>query len=253
MLENYHSRPEVSATQIKSMASGWRQFEAEHIAKTAVRKETPAMALGTAIHAALLEPKVYETGFVVTPKEASDRRTKAYKEWAKTVGDQRILSIDDAAIVDRVCEAVDKSQMVSSVLCMPGEAEKEIYWRCMETGVACRAKLDKLCGSVVLDVKTTDDAKPAAFARTVGKFRYDLQASHYLDGAEAQAFIFIAVEKQAPFRVRLYEIAEIDLKDANEYRVELLQHYKQRIDSGDWSEAGEEDLQTIFVPNYCKA
>ena len=250
--ESYHSRPEVSATQLKSMAAGWRQFEAEHVTKTAIRKESLEMALGTAIHAALLEPKVYEREFVVTPKDASDRRTKAYKEWAATVGGKRILSLADAEVVGQVVHQVEKSEIVRQTLAMDGQAEQEVFWTDQETQVKCRAKLDKLCGNIVLDVKTTDDARPPAFASTIGKYRYDLQAAHYLDGTGGELFIFIAVEKAAPFRVRLYEIAPIDLSDAIERRHELLRCYADRAARNDWAEDLEQEVVTLFIPNYLK-
>ena len=90
--EEYHARPGVSASMLKSMASGWRSFEAEYITKTAPRKESAAMALGTAVHAALLEPEAFADEYAVIPEECSDRRTKAYKEWAANNGDRKTLS-----------------------------------------------------------------------------------------------------------------------------------------------------------------
>ena len=65
-------------------------------------------------------------------------------------------------------------------------------------------------GSLVLDLKTTQDASPKGFQRSIVNYRYHVQASHYLDviesstGKRPQAFLFIAVEKVRPFATAVY-------------------------------------------------
>ena len=252
-MSNYHSRPEVSATMLKSMAKGWRTFEAEHITREAERKESQAFVIGSAVHAALLERDAFAERYAICPQECSDRRTKAYKEWAAEVTDREILTQADAALIAAIENKCFDNQSVRQLLEAPGGVEIEFFWRCKTTDVDCRAKADKvLAGGVVLDVKTTDDARPEAFARTVGMYRYDLQAVHYMDATGATTFIFLAVEKTAPFRVRLYELCNADLADAREMRASLLREYLDRKIRNDWSEPNELSVQTLFLPNYLK-
>jgi exodeoxyribonuclease VIII len=57
-------------------------------------------------------------------------------------------------------------------------------------------------GGLILDVKSCQDASPAAFAKDIARYRYDMQAAFYLDvmrhaGFKAERFIFLAVEKTA--------------------------------------------------------
>lgn len=249
---NYHDRPEVSATQLKCMAEGWRQFEAEYITKTAPFRETAAMELGTAIHMALLEPERFALSYVTLPAECGDKRTKAYKEFAATHCDATLLSPKDAETIKRIAESVQRDDVASRLLSRPDSVEKEHYWECEYTGVKCRAKTDAIKGKGVIDIKTTDDARPFAFARKIADFRYDLQAVHYLDGTKCETFLFVAIETSCPWRVRTYTLTHKDLHAARGKRMELLEEYKGRLEIGNWSERGEHEVADIILPSYLK-
>ena len=246
---NYHDRPELSATQLKSMAAGWRVFEAEHITKTAPRQESAAMALGSAIHAFILEPDRFAETYRVIPDECSDRRTKAYKEWAAAnlTGGTICLSPADAETVRQVAERVKADDMAKAIF-RSGQAETEHFWQSLD--VDCRAKLDWLSGQVVADIKTCQDATETAFAKDIAARRYDLQAAHYLSIGVASRFVFIACETASPYRVRCYELCDADLAKANQDREDLIAEYRSRREANDWHEAGENELRTIFLPNW---
>lgn len=250
MTTGYHSRREVSATQLKCMAEGWRQFEAEYITKTAPFRESAAMELGTAIHMALLEPDKFQSEYVVLPAECSDRRTKAFKEFAAANSDATFLSPKDAETIKRVAESAQRDDIVGRLLSKPDSVEKEHFWTCQGTGVKCRAKTDAIRGKAVIDIKTTDDARPRAFARKIAELRYDLQAAHYLDGTGCETFLFVAIETSCPWRVRTYTLLPQDLLHASTQRLELLEEYKGRLETGNWSERGEHEVADIYLPKY---
>jgi hypothetical protein len=160
--EDYRKRPGVSASMLKSMARGWRTFEAEHITKTAPRKESAAMALGTAVHTALLEPERFEAEYVVCPAACSDRRTKAYKEWSATVDDREVITADDAATIEAIRKSVE-ADVVAKQLLDPtdGVVEKCCEWT--ECDVFCRMRFDKKVGPFCVDIKTCQDVTEEAF------------------------------------------------------------------------------------------
>jgi hypothetical protein len=255
--DDYHARPGVSASKLKSMARGWRTFEAEHITKTAPRKESPAMALGTAVHTALLEPERFDAAYVVCPPECSDRRTKAYKEWAASVASfalSGVLTTDDAATIDAIRDSVRRDEFASQLLAADGHVEKSLEWT--ESDVLCRMRFDKIAGPFCIDIKTCQDATPEVFAKTIASYRYDLQAAHYLSGLTNNSigwgmrFVFVAVETASPYRVRCYEMCDDDFDKADEDRVALLLEYRRRLELGDWSEPGEGVLTKVFLPNW---
>jgi hypothetical protein len=252
--EEYHARPGVSASMLKSMARGWRTFEAEHITKTAPRKETPAMALGTAVHTALLEPGRFDAEYAACPPECSDKRTKAYKTWAESIDDMKVLLQEDVAAIKSIEESVRRDDFASQLLAADGHIEKSLEW--IENDVLCRMRFDKIAGPFCIDIKTCQDATPEAFAKTIASYRYDLQASHYLSGLTSNGigwgmrFVFIAVETASPYRVRCYEMCDDDFDKADEDRVALLLEYRRRLELGDWSEPGEGVLTKVFLPNW---
>jgi hypothetical protein len=279
----YHDRPEVSATMLKSMARGWRTFEAEHVTKTVVDDDTDAKRLGRLIHAAILEPHEYGHRYCIMPENAEQLPTQAvsdmqqacrdhdikgfsklkkpelidalrdhgietYEDWAaRMIGTREVVKPAHAKIVEEVRSRVFHHPMARTLLSQ-GRAEREWLWTC--EGVDCRAKTDWTTGDMIVDVKTCQDARPRHFGREIAERRYDLQAAHYMDGVKAQQFIFLAVETTVPFRVRHYSMFDADLAEARKDRAELLEEYRRRVAANDWSEPGEDQLQTVFLPNY---
>jgi hypothetical protein len=64
--------------------------------------------------------------------------------------------------------------------------QKGIVFDCTEqvvtntyNGVPLKCSIDAIAGNVIYDIKTTDDASPGAFLRTVQQYRYNLQSLMY--------------------------------------------------------------------------
>lgn len=92
-----------------------------------------------------------------------------------------------------------------------GVREYSIIAQHPETGalVKCRPDLWLQEQGIFVDVKTTDDARPASFAKSCANFRYDVQAAWYSDvsawaGVQVSAFVFIAIESKPPHGVAVY-------------------------------------------------
>lgn len=253
--EAYHQRDGISASRLKSMNKGWRWYEGEHITRTIARKESPSMRLGTAIHAAILEPDAFGKDYIVCPAECSDRRTKAHKEWATTTDGREILSASEAVTIQACREAVETHPVARRILTASGINERSFTYTDEASGVPCRVRFDRLAGLVICDIKTTDCLDGDSFAKAIATYRYDLQAAHYLEGlhtltGDKYRFVFIAVETSPPHRCRVYQLGEGDLVAASERRAELLSEYARRIESGDWSDPLEGELQTVYLPNW---
>lgn len=204
----YHALDAVGKSDLDKIARSplhWKKAE---------REETAAMRIGSAVHCAVLEPERFSTEYVVAP--AIDKRTKAGKEaWAEfeaANAGKTVLSLEDGAVCLQIQDAIRAHPTASSYL-RTGQPEVSALWQDREFAVRCRARYDWLTAdSVVLDLKTTQDASPAAFARSCAQFRYHVQAAWYQE-SYLQAtndlllgFIFIAVEKSAPYAVALYEL-----------------------------------------------
>lgn len=96
-----------------------------------------------------------------------------------------------------------------------GAAEQSVIADLTGNGtlVKCRPDWYNPARRIVIDVKTTADARPEPFARSVVNYRYDVQAAWYkavceAAGLEFGAFVFVAVEDKPPYGVRVYYASE---------------------------------------------
>jgi len=210
---DYHAHPAVSKSGLDLIARSPLHYWARYIDPNRVPTEpTAAMRLGTAVHTLTLEADQFESRYVTAPNV--DRRTKAGKEawaeWEVEAAGRELITADDRATISRMAEAVWRHPAAAMLLALPGEAETTHMWTDATTGVDCKCRPDWLTGNLIIDLKTTEDASPRGFQRSVATYRYHCQASWYLDGVQASTgtrpdqFIFICVEKKPPYAVGVY-------------------------------------------------
>lgn len=184
------------------------------------REPTPALNFGKWFHAALLEPERFASQYVVQP-DFGDCRFKENKvrrdEWR--IANAHREAIDPTAMetIRGMCAAV-RAHSLADRMIREGVAESTLRWRDEETGLECKARPDYYVErlAVAYDVKTTEDARPEAFARSVANYRYHVQDAFYREGfarigKPLEHFVFIAVEKSAPYAVALYTLEPDDV------------------------------------------
>ena len=212
----YHRHSAISKSHLDLVARSPLHYWARYVDPNRVEPEpTPAMRLGTAVHTLTLEPDSWDSRYVTAPQ--IDRRTKEGKAtWAEfeaLSAGRELISCDDRAVISRMAEAVWKHPAAEMLLFkLPGKAETTHMWTDEATGLQCKCRPDWLTddGSLIVDLKTTEDASPAGFRKSIANFRYHVQASWYLDGLERatgkrpEQFIFICVEKKPPHAVAVY-------------------------------------------------
>ncbi|MBM4346038.1 MAG: PD-(D/E)XK nuclease-like domain-containing protein [Deltaproteobacteria bacterium] len=197
------------------------------------RPPTPAMQLGTLLHALVLEPTKVVAQFSTGP-DLSSVKTKDGKpaanpaataegkalvaEWTAANPGVTVVSADDWAKAQAMAQALLTAPLPGE-LCpgatladlMPSaRVELEILWG--DADCPLKAKLDAAVelpdGHVaVVDVKTTSgDLTTADLSRTVATFGYHRQAAHYLAALASQGvvdadFWFAFVQTSAPHEV----------------------------------------------------
>jgi hypothetical protein len=101
----------------------------------------------------------------------------------------------------------------------------------------------------VVDLKTTTDAGPG-FARSVATFRYHVQASHYLAGLHgAERFVFLTVEKTAPYAVAVYELDAAALAAGDELRQRDMRVIADCQATKEWPGYGD-TCQPLSLPSW---
>lgn len=264
-LENadYHRHAAVSKSHLDQVARSPLHYWARYVDPKRVQPEpTAAMLLGTAVHTHILELNEWDQRYIAAP-DGIDRRTKAGKEaWAafeaKAAG-RTVISRDDAELVMAMGRAVHGHPAAAMLLALPGAAETTWMWHDQPTGLQCKCRPDWLTtdGSLIVDLKTTEDASPAGFKKSIGNFRYFVQASWYLDGIEQatgrrpEQFIFLCVEKKAPHAVAVYAAdAEMIESGAKQARMDLDKLAECKA-SNSWPGYSNQ-IETISLPAWMR-
>ena len=173
------------------------------------------MKLGSLVHCAVLEPDELNKRYGV----CLPRNTKAGKEQAaemETAGIEAVTATDMETALAMAASV--RSHQAAAELLRDGKAEQSFWWDDKPTGLRCKCRPDWMTSNTLVDLKTTGDASPRAFARSVAAYRYHVQANHYLSGTFADRFIFIAVEKTYPFAVGVYELDLVSMIQGSQLR-----------------------------------
>jgi len=255
----YHSGEGISKSGLDLIAKSPLHYWSKYLDPDREQQEpTPAMLLGTAIHSAVLEPDKFANDYIVFPK--IDRRTKEgkayYDELVAQAAGRTIITADDYQTCTTIQTNV-RQHPAAQVLMQAGEPELSVYWRDEETGVLCKCRPDWMNykANTIVDVKSTDDASPDAFTRSIVKYGYHVQAAWYLDGFKAatgtapKAFIFAAFEKARPFATAFY-YADADMIEVGRqaYR-ERLATYASCLKRDVWP-GYPQQLQAISLPMW---
>jgi hypothetical protein len=179
--------------------------------------QTPAMALGSAVHTAVLEPGLFTDTYAVAPV-CDKRTTKGKKTWADFCAANKgkeILKNDEYVQCSEMSRVVSLNPILFELIHEKGFTEMSFVWIDEDTGVLCKGRIDRFSrlwgNSVIADLKTTENASEDAWKREVVKYQYNAQAAFYMDGlqtlspAEARKFLWLALEKKPPYALAIYE------------------------------------------------
>lgn len=225
----YHSGPGISKSHLDKIAVSPAHYFAAYLDPARVRPEpTPAMVQGTAIHTAVLEPDEFERAYVVVPEympnRPTDRQRNAKKPSSETVeaiiawnefelsaAAKLILTGEQWGISLAVQHSVRKHPRAKQIL-KKGKSEQTYFAVDPDTGALVKARPDWTTDEMwIADLKSTKNASPDHFYRSVLDFSYHLQPWFYqnvleaaLDTTVPKHWEFIAVEKEPPYAVACY-------------------------------------------------
>jgi len=247
--EQYHADPAVSASHLKAVMQSPYHYWSRYINPDRKPVEpTAAMKLGSLAHCAILEPDELLQRYGV----CAARNTKAGKEQAERMAAEGIEAVTstDMALALGMSAAV-RNHSAAAALLQQGKAEQSFWWNDTATGMRCKCRPDWYQRDTVVDIKTTTDASPQAFARSVATFAYHVQAAHYLAGLHgAERFVFVAVEKTYPHAVAVYELDADALALGRTTRDNALDVIAGCKAANAWPGYGDTTIQTISLPKW---
>jgi hypothetical protein len=223
---------------------------------TATKERTAAMRWGSLVHTFVLEPDQFDA--VVGPQ--ADKRTKegkaAWEQFTAENQGKEVIKQEELDELESVRKAIS-AHGLGSQLIQSGSVEMSLFWTHGSTGLKCKARPDLVReDGIIVDLKTCADASSKQFAKDAYKYRYHVQAAFYLDaaaavGIEADTFVFLCVEKDAPHLVQCFECDEALIEMGRKEYLEDLAVYKQCVETGLWP-GYDEGIQTLSLPNWVK-
>jgi len=245
---DYHADPAISASHLKTVMQSPYHYWSRYLDPSRTPTiATSAMKLGSLTHCAVLEPDELSKRYGITP----DRRSNAGKALAAEMEATGIEAVT-AQEMEQALAMADavRSNSTAALLLSNGAAEQSFWWDDIATGMRCKCRPDWFDGATIVDLKTCQDASPAGFAKAVANFGYQIQAAHYLAGTLATRFIFVAVEKTAPYAIGVYELDTEALVHGSIDRHNALQRIQDCRAINEWPGYTDGGIQTLQLPGW---
>lgn len=211
--QKYLNAAGVSNSSLLHMQPTPAHFQ-DYLKRKEDEQPSAALIVGTLIHHAILTPDEPAPQIAVKPEDMTFR-TKEGKAWKaeQEAAGKIILGADAWATVERcvksalnfqllvdivkdsLCEVSCWKERLVSVVVEDDEPPRDIP-------ILCKCRFDILPANdqLVLDIKTTEDASPEEWERSIEKRGYHRQAAWYLDIlGEDRAWFFGIIEKPTGF------------------------------------------------------
>lgn len=238
---DYHNHPAVSVHQLMRILRAPALYAHE---RANPPQPTDAMRLGSLTHCAVLEPAAVADRYAAWtgPSRATKEGKAAWLQFQEANAGKEIVDAADIAKAATIAAAVRAHPAASALLASLSAVETPIFWTDPATATACRSKLDGVrhgAQPLIVDLKTTQDASPRAFARSAVNYMYHMQAAAYIralacSGQPDARVMIIAVETSAPHLVAVYELTPSLILAGTELLDRALRIYANCELIGDW-------------------
>lgn len=249
---DYRADKRLSASDCKLLLKDAYAF------KVGVKQQrSEALDIGSLTHEMVLEPQNVDRDFLILDRDFNLRKKEDKELFAeyehKALCENKILIKQKDFLESKsIADAVLNSEI--GHLFKNGFAEKSFFGEVFDMPCKCRPDYFlEADGGIVIDFKTTKagGSDPKEFSRTCANFGYHIQARFYLELLQAQSFLFIVVEKEAPYRIGVYQLGEASLDVGANQIKKAFEIYKNldKIEQIRKTEDGS-ITQTIEIPNY---
>lgn len=209
----YHSdKTRVSNSSLKLFARApilWKRWRDG----TLIERKSADLVFGSLLHCLQFEPDNFRALFATLPDdapskpnrtqlgalqkfgnlpkptkaqiEANEKTTAAlqwWNDWAESNEGKELVSVSDIADARACLAGLQADEKCREWLNLPGLSEVVIEWTDEATGIACKAKMDRITRHAILDLKSAKDASADGFRSAAFRYGYHRQSAWYLDG-----------------------------------------------------------------------
>jgi hypothetical protein len=221
--DEYNSMPGVSMSRLKEM----RRSPLHYLHRLSHGKDSAPMRLGTAAHAAVLEPERFAEQFAVWSRRGDSgnlapRRGQYWDAFTAEHPGKTIITEDEYELAVDIAKAVRGNPLAMHYLAS-GDPEVTMQWT-MAGGRRCRGRVDWMTKVAppnlpneirphLVGLKSARDCRHFKFGNQAAVLGYHLSWGFYYDGFKAikeiePRVIEIVVESDAPHAVAVYEIPQ---------------------------------------------
>lgn len=215
--------------------------------------DTYATKFGTATHAYILEPELFDLNYVVRGRFQSGIKGKIEREQVDMSG-AKIISPAEFEIIQILGKKFFNNKYIQALLSRTAKNyreitilwEEEIFIEGQEEPiiVPCKARIDLLfiesfLGTLIIDLKTCDSTNPEKLKISVKKYGYYRQAFWYTYalsqvGYTDNYFIFSFLGKAAPNMIAMHTLNNILLEQGERECMLALEIYAQCLQTNIW-------------------
>lgn len=213
------------------------------------KEPTPTMVIGSAVHAATLEPEIFTATY--SPLEF-DGRTREGKAERERIKDENLipLRIEEYHGVLDMARSFQTHPRIGPMLARATGIEEVAIWS-VEAGL-CKSRRDVIGDGWIMELKTTaslDRFVPWQFT----DLGYHRQAAWYswgdeLLGRSVDQFFFAVVANSAPYESAIYRATENALRIGRSENDELLRRLMRCREMGIWPRHIVELLEADVTP-----
>jgi len=247
----YHDTDAISSSDVKMVygksLAHW---------KAKVYKSSTVFDVGTAVHSMVLEN---EKNLVIRGPETRRGKawTEAYEE-AQANG-QTLLTIADYDLARNIADSVLFHPAGQRMAGPTTVNEASFFSTDPETGLKIKCRPDSYWDAkgVLYDIKTCQDASPRGVAKDVGPsgYNYAIQAAFYLHvmdcaGHKADQFVFVNVEKAAPYAVSTNILSPEYLAWGKQKMHETLHQIAEANQTQKWDTGWSATTNVVVLPRW---
>jgi hypothetical protein len=276
--EEYFAHHAISNSDLKYIARSPAHFK-EY--KANPKEQTPAMALGSAMHCAILEPDAFMERYAVLPDNAPDKPTAAMLKAFEKGSKQQQSSLDRITFWqkfeqmnagkpvlknDVATECLKVGELIRNhpelhPLFSSGEPEHAVFGIDPETETLCKCKPDHMTvladTQIVLELKSTEDARYQPFQRSAYNYNYFQGAAFYCDLLDwsgrgyPDLYMIVAFERTPPYGVMIYEIPHEAIEYGRRRYREALDVYAECAKRDYWPNY-DTTVEVLMLPTWVK-
>lgn len=190
----YHKDPALGSTDIRTIRNDARKFQKASFMTPKDKRfslQTKATIMGTALHTIVLDGIDEFTRNYVRRPDAYDEadtggKAKITRELnAKLLAHQELLHTKDYDLCLEAKQLLTEHKDLKDIL-VDNQNEVSVFWHHPTLGVPLKARFDILKPAGIGDIKTIEnergDPLHVAGYWAIKKYRYDIQAAHYMEG-----------------------------------------------------------------------